>query len=425
MQKKRILILGGGISGLTLAYYLSRKKDLFDIHLIEQSNRMGGWIDSDATTGFFFEKGPRIFPGSRSAAFLSLAKDIGMENELIESNPDGHGRYLWKNGKLRKVPMLSWGLVQGLMRDLRVKPSLEEDESVWDFACRRFNEKVAADFFDPMVVGIYGGGVREASMKSCFPRFWKWEQEHGSVIRGVFKSPRHKGPRMFSFRRGLKSVIQKLEEVTPVHFHREEKVIELKALENGFEVKTSEGHYTADYVFSALPCHAIGKLLIPQLLNVPMRGTTIVNLGYHQKVLKKNGFGYLVGSGEGDEVLGVIFDSVAFPQFNHGSQETRLTVMLKSDDLSDGEARDLALKALKNHLGISHPPTVSNVTRAPKVFPQMNVGHDKMMKNLEETMRQKYPRLQLVGNYLQGVGVNDCIERAKSVSENFLREVAN
>ena len=86
MQKKRILILGGGISGLTVAYYLA-KQDLFDIHLIEKNDRSGGWIDSDSSTGFFFEKGPRVFRGAKSKEFLALAREIGMDKEIIPCSP--------------------------------------------------------------------------------------------------------------------------------------------------------------------------------------------------------------------------------------------------------------------------------------------------------------------------------------------------
>lgn len=421
MQKKRIIILGGGISGLTLAYFLSRRNDLFDITLIEQSDRLGGWIDSDATTGFFFEKGPRVFRGARCEAFLSLIQQIGMEKELIESNPNAKSRYLWKDGKLRKVPMFSWGVLKGALNDLWAKPSDVEDESVWDFACRRFNRQVATDFFDPLVVGIFGGGVRELSIKSCFPRFKTWEKEHGSVIRGAFKSPRFIGPHMFSFKRGLKSFVQRLAEKTPIQLHLNEKVVRIE----GAQVFTTEKNYQADYLFSALPCQVIGQLLVPELLQIPLRGATMVNLGYHHAVLKKKGLGYLVGSKEDQDVLGVTFDSMAFPQFNKTAQETRLTVMLKDSKLSDGEARDLALKAVRKHLGIKHLPTVSSVMRAPQVFPQMHVGHEQFIQNLEQSLRQKYPHLYLVGNYLYGVGVNDCIERASSVAANFLSAVAN
>jgi len=420
MQKKRILILGGGISGLTTAYYLAKRSDLFDIHLIEKSERLGGWIDSDHSTRFFFEKGPRVFRGSRSKEFLELAAEIGMDKEMIPCNPDAKSRFIWSGGKLRKMPVLSLGLFKGVLRDLVTKPK-REDESVWDFACRRFNLQVAQDVFDPMVTGIYGGSAKEISVKLGLPTFKELEERHGSVIKGLLKSPRFDGPRLFSFQRGVKSFIKRLEERTPVHFHTGEEVTAIK--QN--QVMTSKGSYEADYIFSALPSHLIGRLLFPELLQIPLHGTTLVHVGYHKNVLHKNGFGYLVAPQENDAVLGVVFDSNAFPQFNRSENETRLTVMLKKDDLSDAEARDLALKGLKKHLKIKDHPDVSLVLRAPKVFPQLRLGHEKILNEVEAVRKEKVPQLRLVGNYFYGVGVNDCIARAKSVSDIFLSETVN
>jgi len=99
--------------------------------------------------------------------------------------------------------------------------------------------------------------------------------------------------------------------------------------------------------------------------------------------------------------------------------------MLKKDDLSDAEARDLALKGLKNHLKIKDHPDVSLVLRAPKVFPQLKLGHEKILNDVEAVRKEKYPQLRLVGNYFYGVGVNDCIARAKSVSDIFLSETVS
>lgn len=420
MQKKRILILGGGISGLTVAYYLAKRQRLFDIHLIEKSERLGGWIDSDQSTRFFFEKGPRIFRGSKSKEFLDLAAEIGMDKEIIPCNPDAKSHFIWSGGKLRKAPLLSWGLIKGALRELSVKPKLE-DESVWDFACRRFNAQVAQDVFDPMVTGIYGGSAKEISIKLGLPTFKALEEKYGSVIKGLLKSPRFDGPRLFSFQRGMKSFIKKLEEMTPVQFHTGEEVTAIKHS----QVTTSKGSYEADYIFSALPSHLIGRLLLPQLLQIPLHGTTLVHVGYHKNVLHKTGFGYLVSSKENDDVLGVVFDSNVFTQFNHCENETRLTVMLKKNDLSDAEARDLALKGLKNHLRIKDHPDVSLVLRAPKVFPQLRLGHEKILDEVEAIRKEKYPQLRLVGNYFYGVGVNDCIARAKSVSDIFLSETVS
>lgn len=420
MPKETIIILGGGISGLTLAYELAKHQDRFQIKLIEQNDHLGGWIDTDTSTGFFFEKGPRVFRGSRSPHFLALIKEIGLYGELIESRKEGQSRYVWREGKLHRIPTLSWDLLKGVFNDLR-SPSLgKEDESVWDFACRRFNQKVAETVFDPMITGIFGGDLRKLSIKSCLPLFKKMEEEHGSIVKGLLKQERFKGPSMFGFQRGMKSVIQRLQERTSIPFHLGEEVVAIVPNGAKFEVKTSKSSYEADYLFSALPAHVIGRLLIPELAHLPSEGTTIVNLGYKSNILNRNGFGYLVSTQEKEDVLGVIFNSNAFPQNNRFSKETRLTVKLKNVSMSDSEARTLALKGVAKHLGITEKPDVSMVLRAPNVFPQFLVGHHRKMEMLEEELSKRHPTLRLVGNYLYGVGVNDCIARARSVADNFL-----
>jgi oxygen-dependent protoporphyrinogen oxidase len=420
MPKETIIILGGGISGLTLAYDLAKYQERYQIRLIEKSDHLGGWIDTDTSTGFFFEKGPRVFRGSKSPHLLALTKEIGLHSELIESKKEGQGLNLLIDGKMRKIPILSWELIIGLIKEWRTPPLKDVDESVWDFACRRFNPTLAYHMFDPLVIGIYGGDMRELSARSCFPQFKQWEEEHGSILKGMFKRERYKGPVMFGFQRGMKSVIQRLQERTAIPFHLGEEVIAITPKGKGFIVKTSKGVYEADHLFSALPPNVIGKLLIPELAHLKMEGTTIVNLGYSKNVLKKKGFGYLVSSKEKEDVLGVIYNSNTFPQYNKFPGETRLTVKLKDDDISDSEARSLSLKALSKHLGITATPDVSIVIRAPQVFPQFLVGHHGRMQKLERELEKRHPRLKLVGNYLYGVGVNSCIERARSVSESFL-----
>lgn len=423
MQKRRIFILGAGISGLSLAHFLSHRNDILQIHILEKNRHAGGWIDSDDSSGFFFEKGPRVFRTSTSAAFLKLATEIGMDQEMIFS--EAQGKYVWREGRLRSSPELSWELIKGVFKDWRTKPLTGQDESVWDFACRRFNPTVARTIFDPIVRGVYGGNLEEISIKNGFPRLKALEEQYGSVIRGFLKTPRSKGPRLFSFQRGMRSFVRKLEEQVLAQFHYDEEVTALQRQEGHWLIKTAKGSYIADDLFSALPCHILGKLLVPQLLQLSTRGTTLIQLGYNRQVLKKKGFGYLVASQEKDEVLGVVFDSNTFPQFNHSPQETRLTVMLQRDDVGEEEARNLALKALKRHLHIHDTPVVSLVMRAPQVFPQFKVGHDKLIQSIESHLLEKMPRLWLLGNYLVGPGVNDCIARAQSVAESFLREIAS
>jgi oxygen-dependent protoporphyrinogen oxidase len=246
--------------------------------------------------------------------------------------------------------------------------------------------------------------------------------EQGSLLKGLLKKEKFQGPFMFGFQRGVKSVIQRLQEKTPIPFQLNEEVLALVPEQDGFKVQTNKNTYRADYVFSALPAPVIGKLLIPQLTQMSLQGATIVNLGYRKQLLRKKGFGYLVSSKEKEEVMGVIFDSNAFPQHNRFQHETRLTVKLKQTNMPDKEARVLALQAMERHLGIAEQPDIPMVYQAKDVFPQFFIGHEKRMKDLEAELAKKYPRLRLAGNYLYGVGVSDCVARARSVAKSFLSE---
>lgn len=146
----------------------------------------------------------------------------------------------------------------------------------------------------------------------------------------------------------------------------------------------------------------------------------MVNLGYPENVLTRKGFGYIVSSKENDEMLGVVFNSNAFPQHSRHEKETRLTAKLKRTDLSENEAVSIAISSIKKHLGIETPPQIATVIKARNAFPQMQVGYKDWMESVEKQIEKNHPRLKIVGNYLRGVGVNDCIATAKSVAESFL-----
>lgn len=422
MAKKRILILGGGISGLTAAYYLLKNSSDLEVTLLEKKAMLGGWMESDDSSGFFFENGPRTFLASRCPDLLALCADLGLNTEMIASDQKGKGRWLWFGGKLRKAPILSWDLIKAFLGEWRV-PVKKEDESVWEFATRRFNPTVAMHVFDPMCIGVYAGDIHQLSIKSCFPLMKEWETKWGSVTRGLLKRTRRQGPYLVSFQNGVSTLIGKLEaEVRRLggKIHTQETIQALHFSQRDVVVQTNQTTFSGEECLSALPCHVLGNLCAPELLEIPLAGSTVVNLGYEQAVLNYFGFGYIVSSKEKDEVLGCLFNSNIFPQQNRVSKEMRLTVMLRRTDLTEKEAVALSLKALKSHLGIDATPKAVSVAVAKNAFPQMRVGYGGWIEEVEEALQKRFPRLHLTGNYLRGVGVNDCVARAASVAKTFL-----
>jgi oxygen-dependent protoporphyrinogen oxidase len=347
------IIIGGGITGLSAAWALYRQNPDCKITLFERENRLGGWIQTCDEGGFFFEKGPRTFPKARSPHLLHLIADLKLA--ILPSDPSSAKRYILHRGRLRTPASFLPALIPYFLRELFIRPSPLEDESIYDFATRRFSAKIAETFFDPLTLGIYGGDIHKLSIRSCFPAFYKWEQEKGSVLRGLFSGPKQKGERgLFTIRNGMETLIYELRRQIPMEILLNcpaEKISEREVFAGG---KT----WQADQVISALP---------PPF---PSRSLWVVHLAFAGDVLLKKGFGYLIPTQERESVMGVVFDSAIFPAQNR-SAETRLTVMIRAEEK---EPLTAALSALSRHLHIQTQPLYASHHLAQNAIPQFEVG---------------------------------------------------
>ncbi len=407
----KVAILGGGISGLAAGYFLRNAQ----VTIFEKSHRVGGWLSTDTSTGFLFERGPRTFKTSKCPALLDLIEDLGLMDEVIFCERKNLRRFLWKDGQLRRMPAWTLSLMKELLVEWKIPPSYD-DETIYDFACRRFGKTAAWHMFDPMTLGIHAGDMHNLSIKACFPSMKQWEEEHGSLTKGMWKQPKFLGPPFVALKRGVQSLVDALEDRLRPSLRLGTEVQSVTFQGDKVILKTSQGFEEFDYVISALPCHALGKLLFPELLEIEMKSATLVHLGYTHQVAPKRGFGYIVSSLEKHPLLGVIFDSMAFPQHNRHAEETRLTAFVR------GTVTDV-LEGLRQHLGIEEKPAATLVTQIDNAFPQMTVGHTQRMHALEKKIGEDYPRLKITGNFLYGVGVSDCITAARSAVENLLSVV--
>lgn len=407
----KVAILGGGISGLAAGYFLRG----CEVTIFEKSSRVGSWLATDTSTGFMFERGPRTFKTSKCPDLLALIEDLGLLEEVIFCERQNLRRYLFKDGKLHRMPAWTLRLFKELLLEWNVPPSYD-DETIYDFACRRLGKTAAWHMFDPMTTGIFAGDMHSLSIRSCFPSLKAWEEEHGSLTRGMLKQPKFLGPPFISLKRGMQSLVDALE--NRLHIQKETEVQGLTFLPDKVVLQTTRGPFEADYVISALPCSVLGKLLFPELLSIEMKSCTLVHLGYKRQLAPKKGFGYIVSSLEKHPLLGVIFDSMAFPQHNCYPEETRFTAFVR------GTVQDV-YEGLRDHLGITEEPAATLTTEVEQAFPQMTVGHAERMRAFEQKVAEQYPRLKVVGNFLQGVGVSDCITAAKSAAENLLSVVPN
>ncbi|MCB1107285.1 MAG: protoporphyrinogen oxidase [Chlamydiia bacterium] len=389
---KKITIIGGGISGLVARYRLSQVPDV-EVTLYEKSERLGGCIES-LQDPYFFEMGPRTIKASRSEDLLKLIQQLDLETEIIYSSKHAKKRYLWVDQKLQAIPSLLPPLLPALFNEWRRPALIDSDESIASFAKRRFGTYGAETFFDPLTRGIFGGDMNTLSISACFPELKALEQTYGSLTRALIKKKREKKPKgLFTLKGGLQTLVDRLVKRGKGKIHLSTPI---EALPEGETV-------------IALPVREGAKLFqddqkaLSFFKSVPTISLTVVNVAFKGETLVPQGFGYLVPSKERENILGVVFDSSIFPMQNR-EKETRLTVMLR-----DGGERE-ALFALKKHLSICKIPDRVHVKTYPYAVPQYCVGHLERVEAFEAHLKEHYPHITCIGNYLRGVSLNACVK---------------
>ncbi len=437
----KVAIVGGGISGLALAFRLEQRHPGLEAIVLEESARPGGKIDTAERAGFRVEAGPNGFLDSKPAV-LDLCRELGLESRLVAaSEAAARNRFLLLNGRLRALPsglvsflfsdVLSWPAKLSLLaeRFRRSRPR-GDDESIDAFARRRVGREVADTLADAFVTGIHAGDPKLLSVRAAFPRLAALEQEHGSVLGGLAaeRRQRRSGPRagqMWSFREGLCLLIQtlcgRLRQAPQVGV----RVTGLRREERTWRVEAGDGRcWTADAVALSCPAYQQAALLrgwdadlAGEVGAIPYNRIAVVGLGYRAGDVPHSldGFGYLSRQRERRDVLGVQWCSSIFPD-----RAPPGMVLLRAlcggwnrSDVVDWDDDRLvaAVRAeLAQALGIHAAPAFRHVVRWDRALPQYHLGHLRRVARIE-ALAARHPGLFLGGNAYHGVSLNDCTEQ--------------
>lgn len=453
----RIAILGGGISGLTTAWFLKQLLGArVQLTIIEKNQRPGGWIHTLQTQGFLFEQGPRSCrTNGTGQETLELIEALGLQTQVITPHRNAKNRYVYNGQTLQPLPKHLWEIpfhsltrncLKVFWRDWNMPKRQEEDESIQSFFSRRLGTAWTENLIDPFVSGIYAGDCRRLSLKSCFPLFDQWEQQQGSLLRGACL---HRSPvtersafvqkmlrfPMFSFQEGMGTLPYALARELKDCLWLDQTV---KSLDFDLQsVKITLNHdqcLVVDHVISTLPTPALGSLLpsdsslAKELKALRYASLTVINIGFHASILPFKGFGYLIPSKWGLPVLGCVWDSSIFPQQNVGNQ-TRLTLMMggschpEVEHLSENELIEQTLQILRQHLNIRLDPQVIQITKARNAIPQFEVGHSLWKRDIQDKMAASFPRLTLSGSAWTGVSINDCIAQSRCLAQQISRQI--
>lgn len=459
MAAASVAIIGGGISGLSTAYFLAQSG--IRSTLIEKSGRLGGLIKTDMVEGCELEAGPDSYIATKPAV-TDLSRELpgctegSLHDEIIGSNDAQRRVLIARHGHLQALPkgmvmmapaewkpmltsnLLSWRTkLRYLQETMAGRRGREEDVSIAQLVMDHFGTEVLEYVAEPLLSGVYGGLAGQLSAKSVLPRFLDYERHYGSIVRGVRQERRAhpSGGSMFlSFRIGMQALVDSLaravQDSCAVLYSTEATRIERS---NGrWRIRTGIEAVEADHLVIACAAHRAAALLdreLPDLCSeleaIPYSSAVLVSLVYETERLAHplDAFGFLVPGAERNTIAACTCIGVKFPsRIPHGQSayrsfivEPEATTLLSAppEEVIGRVAADL-----KRLAGIDSPARLSNVHYWPSSMPQYVLGHEARRKRIVD-LEAECPNLYLVGNWFSGVGIPDCVKMAKETAKRI------
>ncbi|HEX3006443.1 MAG TPA: protoporphyrinogen oxidase, partial [Bacteroidales bacterium] len=202
MSKQRetdIVVIGAGLTGLTLAHNLRKRKAAFTV--LERAEKIGGVIGTVERNGFVFETGPNTGVLGNDTV-PELFDDLASYCKLEIAGKNVNKRYIVKGGRMVPMPM---GLLGGITTPLftfsdklRIlgepfrKPGTDPHETLDKFVVRRLGKSFLTYAVDPFILGVYAGDPSYLVPKYALPKLYNLEQNYGSFIGGSVKLAKEK-----------------------------------------------------------------------------------------------------------------------------------------------------------------------------------------------------------------------------------------
>lgn len=474
----RIVIIGGGISGLSSAFYLQREAERqgreLEITIVDGAPALGGKINTLQRDGFVIEKGPDSFL-ARKLAIIDLAEELGITDELTTTNPGAKKTYILHQRKLFPMPaglvlgvpteigpfvktgLLSWGGKLRALMDLVLPVRKEQsDESLGGFLERRVGNQVMRRIAEPLLAGIYAGDLKKLSLQATFPQFAASERKHGSLIRGMQHNRKvsaaagalpavAKGGTFLTFKGGLSSLVNALDKaLSKVQRRLSTKVVEIKRCADQAVSSASEGaRYEvvldsgetlwADRIVMTAPAYNAAELLAPLTEVNELRAINYVSVANVVLAFDKatfgldfDGSGFVVPRSEGLQITACTWTS---NKWLHSSPDDKVLLRCyvgRSGDeesvrLPDAELIKAVRRDIEETMGIKAEPLFVEITRLPRSMPQYPVGHVENMKQLRGRFERELPGVWITGAAFDGVGLPDCIRQGKEAAQELLK----
>lgn len=406
MQK--LAIVGGGISGLSLAYYLQND---YEITVFEK-DKWGGKAYTQKVGNYLFEEGVNGFLNN-SPKTLELCEKIGIKP--IKADENAKIRYIYDD-KLIKLPskpvefltsdiMSLKGKIR-ILKEFFIKPVCEREESVKEFAIRRLGKEFYRKMMIPMLAGIYASTPEITSMNAAFPKLKKIECEYGSLFKGMIKLKRGGEPtgELHSFEYGMSEFINKLKEKTKANFV-------IKEIKDVDELKDFDKIVIATEAYSASEILKKYEKLSDLLKKIPYNPVAIVGLDFESITPKS--FGILTIK---NKTLGILMDKYIFPNRNGIRAMLGGARYSEIKDLNEEEIIKTALDDIYEIIKNANPK-ITWLKLHKNAIPNYSLGHQKLVEDIF-TEAEKF-NIYLTGNAYNGISFNDCIKNSFELAERL------
>lgn len=478
-EAPRVVVIGGGVSGLVTAYTIHRERPDWEVQLLEKADRVGGNIRTDRHQGFLIDAGPDSFIRTKPEA-LDLCRELGIDGEFIGTEEAARHVYIAHRGRLEllpggmalavptriepllKTPLLSpAGKLRVLAEPLTPAKKSSEDESIFDFFARRIGAEGAERLAGPLLAGIYAGDAAELSVRATFPQLVELERKHGSLIKGllvqelgrqarqarsirlldIYRWLRRTGdaraPSPFvSFENGMQTLVDALARALPESSIRvRTEVRTVRRVDAGFVVELERETVSADAVVITAPAPAAASMLAgskiaAELGRIRYESTATVFFALDKSSVAHSleGFGFIVPPGEGGILAGTWVSSkwkgrapdgaVLIRAFVGGARDPRRAL-----DSTDSEIVAFAKQELERLMGPIGKMRFARVYRYRGASPQPVVGHPELLARIRACVSET-PGLHVSGAAYDGVGIPDCVRQAQSAARTVVQELS-
>jgi oxygen-dependent protoporphyrinogen oxidase len=453
-SKRSVAVVGAGISGLTVAFWLGKWG--YDVTVLEKDSLPGGTMRTIRRDGWLIETGPNSALET-TPLFNEMFEELGLQEEREYANPASDRRYILRNGELHPLPMRPGPFLRSRLWSVKGKIRLlkepfvgraAKEETIAEFVERRLGREFLDYAINPFVAGVYAGNPEQLSVAAAFPKLFALEEKYGGLVKGMIRGARERRERsekakdrarMFSFRSGMQTFPNAIARYLGGRVRLGCAAESVRLARGGqytvtFSFAGKTESLTTDSLVLSAPADGTAKLvrsistsLADRLEQIYYPPVAEVFHGFRSDQIPRelDGFGYLIPVKEQKKTLGTIWSSAifsnrapescaAFTTFVGGSRQPNL---LQQDDRG---LREAVLTDIRSIMGVRGEPVEEKIIRWDRAIPQYNLGYLGMCRQIDD-FESQHPGLFLCSNFRGGIAVGDCVMNGEKTARNVER----